>query len=711
MSVWVLNPDASNEQIWLPGTVVEKTPRDCHFELKVEVSGGGGGSATAELVFRSDDAGEVTEVKRRNDDTLGLVPDLILLPHLHEPAILHALVARFDACQIYTYTGPILIAVNPFQRLELYTEEILESYYTAGIMQSQGIETAEPMPPHVYAIAANAYQDMMLRLRAAAMRGGAGRAAGRGGDDVDGGGSSQSILISGESGAGKTVSTKVCLEYLTTVGRSTTDLGGGNAAGGGEKSVTMQRVLQSNPILEAFGNARTLRNDNSSRFGKLMEMFFSTRGELLGGRIVTYLLEKVRLPSHQTGERNFHIFYQLCAGASENEKRDWFGTSSGDGAVDVEPENFAYANQGGVFQLRGVDDGEELQRVKKAMAVLNFADDHATSALGVAAALLQLGECQFVDHTTVDGDGSRLLGMSDDDAASAAGTAAKASAAAAKGFCGLLGLELERWADTMTTKTVRTRFETVRRLLRPDDALDARDALAKAVYSRLFDLLVSTINKSLVVDDSEPGAQRVAASVNVLDIFGFECFKENSFEQLCINFANEKLQQQFNQFVFKMEQAEYEREAITWSFIEFPDNQDCLDLIEGRKPPGLLAMLDDECTNLSGTDRNFAQRIYKAFNEQGKKHARFEATRLMVPRGQFRVIHYAGPVTYVTDRFRDKNRDELSPEAVELVMQSSFAFTRALFSDDATALNEAAKAASGSSGGGGARAQKKLTSK
>ena len=168
VSVWVLNPDASNEQIWLPGTVVEKTPRDCHFELKVEVSGGGGGSATAELVFRSDDAGEVTEVKRRNDDTLGLVPDLILLPHLHEPAILHALVARFDACQIYTYTGPILIAVNPFQRLELYTEEILESYYTAGIMQSQGIETAEPMPPHVYAIAANAYQDMMLRLRAAA---------------------------------------------------------------------------------------------------------------------------------------------------------------------------------------------------------------------------------------------------------------------------------------------------------------------------------------------------------------------------------------------------------------------------------------------------------------------------------------------------------------------------------------------------------------
>lgn len=684
----MLNPDNKADRVWLQGTVLDKHVReDTKTDIIVKIDAGREGNAKPmELTFLVDEAIEdAINIKRRNDNTLGVVQDLILLPHLHEPAILHALMTRFDACQIYTYTGPILIAVNPFRRLELYTEDILESYYTAGIMRSQGIDTMESMPPHVYAIAANAYQDMMLRLRK--------------GTSLEGNGCSQSILISGESGAGKTVSTKVCLEYLTTVGRSTESAAPGDS-GNNSKSLTMQRVLQSNPILEAFGNARTLRNDNSSRFGKLMEMYFSARGELLGGRIVTYLLEKVRLPSHQADERNFHIFYQICAGASEAEKQEWFPpatTSTGS----ITAEGFSYANQGGVFQLQGVDDGEDLQLVKGAMKVLNFSDEQANSSLGTTAALLQLGQCIFVDSSSSDGDGSRLLGESDDANDGATGVA---SVMAARAFCVLLGIDFTRWVNTMTVKVVKTRFDTVKRLLKSQDAQDARDALAKAVYSRLFDMLVTTINDSLIVDESSPAAQRVAASVNVLDIFGFECFKENSFEQLCINFTNEKLQQQFNQFVFKMEQEEYESEEIAWSFIEFPDNQDCLDLIEGRRPPGLLAMLDDECTNPSGTDRNFAQRIYKEFNDG--KHERFGATRLMVPRGQFRIKHYAGPVTYSTEHFRDKNRDDLPPEAVELMAQSKFEFIRALFAEDVQSSAQAA--AKGSTGGG--RAPKKMTS-
>jgi len=260
VAVWILNPDQDDDQVWLPGAVAAKTPTSTGFELQIEVqhTDHHGHTSRDFVTVQSPDGGETDKCKRRNDDSLGLVQDLIQLPHLHEPAILHALVERFDAGFIYTYTGPILIAVNPFQRLQLYTEEILESYYNAGILRSQGIETAS-MAPHVYAIASAAYQDMMLRIRA--------KLSG----DYSGsrGALSQSILISGESGAGKTVSTKVCLEYLTTVGKS--------AEASEANSVVMERILQSNPILEAFGNARTIRNDNSSRFGKLMETWFSKR--------------------------------------------------------------------------------------------------------------------------------------------------------------------------------------------------------------------------------------------------------------------------------------------------------------------------------------------------------------------------------------------------------------------------------------------------
>jgi myosin-5 len=282
--VWVLNPDSSDDQlVWLAGEIETKeTLGGDSFRLTIKAVKG---RRVETIAVASDAHGEVGSVQRRNEEGQ-VVEDLIRLTHLHEPAILHALVERFHGELIYTYTGPVLIAVNPFQPLDLYTDAILESYYEGGIVRSQGFEMA-PMPPHVYAVAADAYQDMSLRL--ARSRSARPRGVIRGEDAV-----SQSILISGESGSGKTVSTKHCLEYLTTVGQAAGDRSKGLKLAAMQRDIDSNKIVQSNPILEAFGNARTLRNDNSSRFGKLVQIHFDGVGEILGGGISSYLLEKVR---------------------------------------------------------------------------------------------------------------------------------------------------------------------------------------------------------------------------------------------------------------------------------------------------------------------------------------------------------------------------------------------------------------------------------
>jgi myosin V len=357
----------------------------------------------------------------------------------------------------------------------------------------------------------------------------------------------QSILISGESGAGKTESTKIVLRYLTTVGNA-----GGSLAL--EDGSVMDKILQSNPILEAFGNARTLRNDNSSRFGKFIELNFNKRGHLIGGTIRTYLLEKVRLPTQQLGERNFHVFYQLVAGSSEEEKALWHIDSI---------QDFWYANQGNVFRLRHVNDQDEFKAMKAALNTLNFDLSDQKHLLGAIAGLLHLGQLQFLPDE--DGEGSEV--SSDVEVRHNLKVASD-----------LIGIDTSDLSRTLTVRLIQAREEVYMKKLTPVQASDARDAFAKAIYGRIFQWIVDTINKSIEIDRS-----LVRADIGVLDIFGFECFQSNSFEQLCINYTNETLQQQFNQFVFKMEQLEYKREQIEWSFIEFPDNQDCLDLIDMKQ--------------------------------------------------------------------------------------------------------------------------------
>ena len=497
-------------------------------------------------------------------------------------------------------------------------------------MKAQGIDGGRPLPPHVYAVADAAYRDMMrvisinsnTKTPAAAVN--------------------QTILISGESGAGKTESTKIVLRYLTTVG---------NSSGTAMPVIgsVMDKVLQSNPILESFGNAKTLRNDNSSRFGKFIELHFSKRGHLVGASIRTYLLEKVRLAAQQQGERNFHIMYQLIAGCSAAEKKEWKLT---------DPKDFWCCNQGGVFTLKSVDDAKEFATLRTALNTLNFEHADQQALFGCIAGLLHLSQVTFSAHKTVE-EGCAVAATED----------VRSHFAMAAQLCGLSTDQLER---VLTVRLVTANKESYDIKLTTGQAVEARDALSKALYSRLFEWIVLKVNESIRVDE----ASKIWAEIGVLDIFGFESFVTNSFEQLCINYTNETLQQQFNQFVFKLEQSEYQREQISWSFIEFPDNQDCLDLIE-HKQNGILAVLDDVCKLGQASDEKLANRLYKLL----AGNARFSASTAQKRDLLFCVTHYAGPVEYLASSFVEKNKNELPKEAVSLFRASALPLIASIFAD------------------------------
>jgi myosin-5 len=474
--------------------------------------------------------------------------------------------------------------------------------------------------PHVFAVADRSYRQMMAEGR-----------------------KSQSILISGESGAGKTESTKIVMSYLTTLGGM-----GMEQEKDGELSV-MERVLQSNPVLEAFGNARTLRNDNSSRFGKFIELGFSRAGHLLGAKVQTYLLEKVRLAFHATGERNYHIFYQLLRGGTE-EQKEKFGFLEGDtGGLEL-PNCFHYTKQGGAPQLREFTDESGLQYTLKAMRALGWSEAIIDNVLSIIAGLLHLGETNFVKKES--DSGLDAAGVEDMDAL--------------RRTADLLGVDVDKMEFALTQRVVVARGEEIKTELTIDKASDARDALAKTIYGALFLWIVDQVNKSIIwANEGE-----VRSSVGVLDIFGFECFKINSFEQLCINFTNEALQQQFNKFIFKLEQEEYEAEKIEWAFISFPDNQDCLDTIQQKKI-GILAMLDDECRLPRGSDSNWAKRMYDQWlpnkDQTVSENTRFQSTKVQQGKALFCVRHFAGLVEYkVETNFMEKNKDEIPLAAQNL---------------------------------------------
>lgn len=446
---------------------------------------------------------------------------------------------------------------------------------------------------------------------------------------------SQSILISGESGAGKTESTKIVMLYLTTLGAGNTK----KEQKEGELTV-MERVLQSNPVLETFGNAKTLRNDNSSRFGKFIELGFSRAGHLMGAKVQTYLLEKVRVAFHASGERNFHIFYQILRGATEEQKKKFDFHEGLTQGLEL-PNYFHYTGQGGAPHLREFSDEDGLKFTVKGMKGLGWSDDTIELVLSIVAGILHLGQIKF-EAEEKDGVDASVV----------------AEKKILQSSARLMGVDIEMLETALTERVILARGQEIRTQLTPEKSADARDALGKTLYGALFLWVVDQVNASICWENDSD----IKSSCGVLDIFGFECFAINSFEQLCINFTNEALQQQFNKFIFKMEQAEYEREHIEWAFISFPDNQDCLDTIQMKKT-GVLAMLDDECRLPRGSDRNYANRMYDHYlpnRAAVSENTRFSATPVQRSKGIFCIRHFAGPVQYTAETgFMEKNKDEI----------------------------------------------------
>lgn len=613
--------------------------------------------------------------------------DLVSLPHLHEPSVVECLHARYVEDQIYTSTGPVLLAVNPFQTLRgLYGESNMKKYW-----EKAERNTKETLPPHVYQIADNSFRSMMRKLDESL-------------GEAQPGGCDQSILVSGESGAGKTVTTKFVMKYLAALSQragnqpeekrafqkiadkkqqhsnsamgqpgwtsnnwitastsAETENGLSDATrlgGPGSTNSIEAQVLQSNPILESFGNARTMRNDNSSRFGKFIEIQFTRMGRLIGAQIDVYLLEKVRLVTQAMGERNYHIFYEILSGMDSGELRKFFI------APTATPDDFRITASGTYDRRDGVSDKDTYRTLRSAMNTMNFSNDEQNDVFSIAGAILHASNLTFRDLGGQEAElDERNIHL--------------------EPVCYLLGVTAEDLNRALCHFSITAGKDTeVRRSLNLEQAEKGLEALLKATYGALFTYLVDRINDSISCkqgmneSDEEGSVDPVmdpAACIGVLDIFGFESFQTNSFEQLCINYCNEALQQQFNAFVLKNEQREYEREGIDWSFIEFPENQDVLDLIE-KRGSGILSILDDQCRAPGTSDKSFALDVYRKCKGQN----RFSANRKQTAVLQFSVHHYAGPVEYSTECFVEKNRDELPKEATELLRNSCNPFIQLL---------------------------------
>ncbi|KAJ3678582.1 hypothetical protein LUZ60_002385 [Juncus effusus] len=584
--VWVEDPD----EAWIDGEVLEINGD----EITVNCSSGKTVNVKISSIFPKDPEASPCGVD-----------DMTRLAYLHEPGVLQNLRSRYDMNQIYTYTGEILIAVNPFRRLpHLYDNHMMQQYKGAGFGD---------LSPHPFAIADACYRSMIRDNK------------------------SQSILVSGESGAGKTESTKRLMQYLAYMG--------GRVQEEGTRSVE-QQVLESNPVLEAFGNAKTVRNNNSSRFGKFVEIQFDVNGRISGAAVRTYLLERSRVCQISDPERNYHCFYMLCAAPPEDKERYKVG----------DPITYHYLNQSNCIELDAIDDAKEYLDTRRAMDVVGISAEEQDAIFQVVAAILHLGNVEFSEGSDTDTSVLR-----DEKSCEHLNTAAE-----------LFMCDAEELEASLCKRVIVTRGDKIIKNLDPRSAAISRDGLAKTVYSRLFDWLVNKINNSIGQD---PDSKYL---IGVLDIYGFESFKTNSFEQFCINLTNEKLQQHFNQHVFKMEQEEYTKEEIDWSYIEFTDNQDILDLIE-KKPGGIIALLDETCMLPRASHDTFAEKLYQNFT----KHTRF--TKPKLSRSDFTIHHYAGDVTYQTELFLDKNKDFVVNEHQALLAASKCEFIASLFPPDDTA--------------------------
>ncbi|KAM9797943.1 unconventional myosin-VI-like isoform 2-T2 [Neosynchiropus ocellatus] len=577
----------------------------------------------------------INQVFPAEDDVNKHVEDNCSLMYLNEATLLNNVKVRYSKDKIYTFVANILIAVNPYYDIpKLYSPDTIKQY------RGRSLGT---LPPHVYAIADKAYRDMkVLKM-------------------------SQSIIVSGESGAGKTENTKFVLRYLTTSYGTGQDID--------------ERIVEANPLLEAFGNAKTVRNNNSSRFGKFVEIHFNEKNAVVGGFVSHYLLEKSRICRQSPEERNYHIFYRLCAGAPED-IRQKFHLSS--------PDTFRYLNRGctrffaskdtdkkilqnqkspehlksGPLKDPLLDDHGDFSRMSVAMKKIGLDDTEKLDLFRVVAGVLHLGNIDFEEAGSTSG-GCNIRNRSDQTLE----------------YCAeLLGLDEDGLRSSLTSRVMQTtaggaKATAIKVPLKVEQANNARDALAKAIYSRLFDHVVTRVNQCFPFQSS-------ANFIGVLDIAGFEYFEHNSFEQFCINYCNEKLQQFFNERILKEEQELYQREGLGVNEVHYVDNQDCIDLVEA-KLVGILDILDEESRLPQPSDQHFTDTVH------GKHKDHF---RLTVPRKSkltvhrnvrddegFIIRHFAGAVCYETTKFVEKNNDALHMSLECLVSESRDKFVQKLF--------------------------------
>ncbi|BFZ55899.1 class II myosin [Savitreella phatthalungensis] len=529
------------------------------------------------------------------------VDDLCLLSKISNEAINDNLRVRFENREIYTYIGHVLISVNPFRDLGIYTDAVLQSYRNKNRLE---------MSPHVFAIAESAYYSMKSYNE------------------------NQCIIISGESGAGKTEAAKRIMQYIA------------NVSGGRDSQIQRVKdmVLATNPLLESFGCAKTLRNNNSSRHGKYLQIQFNTRGEPMGAHVTNYLLEKGRVVNQIKQERNFHIFYQFTKAAKQHHREN-FGIQG--------PESYLYTSKAGALDVPGMDDKQEFAGTLEAMDVIGLTQAEQDEIFRVISTILWLGNMQFKENA--DGNAE----ITDPNVTNFVAYLMEVDAA---------GVE-----KAITTRLIETarggrRGSAYEVPLNRAQATAQRDALAKGLYSNLFDWIIARVNQSMAIQGDSSGP-----SIGILDIYGFEIFERNSFEQLCINYVNEKLQQIFIQLTLKTEQEEYVREQIKWTPIDYFNNKIVCDLIEEKRPPGIFAALNDSIATAhadpAAADQSFSQRLGML-----AQNPHFEQRQ-----GQFLVKHYAGDVMYAVQGLTDKNKDQLLKDLLLLVKTSNNQFLQTIF--------------------------------
>uniref|UniRef100_A0A8K9V754 Unconventional myosin-X-like n=1 Tax=Oncorhynchus mykiss TaxID=8022 RepID=A0A8K9V754_ONCMY len=525
------------------------------------------------------------------------VEDMSTLAELHEAAIMYNLYLRYQKDCIYTNIGSILAAVNPYKQIPgLYDPAAVDLYSRHHLGE---------LPPHIFAVANECYRCLWKRH------------------------DSQCVLISGESGAGKTESTKLLLQFLSVMSQKSA----GTAPS--ERSTRVeQAIVQSSPIMEAFGNAKTVYNNNSSRFGKFIQLHFSQSGNIQGGCIIDYLLEKNRVVRQNPGERNYHIFYALLAGADKNHRELYF-LSEG-------PESYHYLSQSGCVKDRSLDDLQLYDSVMEALKVMQFSEEEIRDVFKLLSAVLLMGNIEFMT----------------------AGGAQITSKGVVSNVSDLLGLDSFQLSEVLTQRSMILRGEEICSPLTVEQAVDSRDSVAMALYAQSFSWIITRINQKVRGKDN-------FKSIGILDIFGFENFEVNRFEQFNINYANEKLQEYFNKHIFSLEQLEYNREGIQWEAIDWKENAECLDLIE--KKLGMLALINEESRFPKGTDYTLLEKL----------HSRHATNHYyMKPRvtdHQFGIKHYAGEVLYDVRGILQKNRDTFRDDILNMLKDSRLDFIYDLF--------------------------------